>query len=205
MPLIPAPIEKGSDVYYVFKPIAGALLEAEINAKVIEIYPATSEALIEIATDATYNSPKITKVVYLNELENKFRIVDVEATRRIEESRFNKAEKINHHFYNEYVYDGESDKFYASLEEYLDDCHWYDATPSAYLFATTSEPINRINSEYFIESIYENFSDEYEPSINGLDELQIAIDKFYEVNSHITVLLPDYGRVVLIDKTLLEN
>ena len=114
---------------------------------------------------------------------------------RKEREHFEKAEKL--HSCDGPVWHG--DEFYQDLETMLD---MLDGDPlPKYVWAS--------NENHFVHACVEDITgcmegDAYEDwdpeTLNGLDELKVALDKFNEANKEVVSYTPDYTKAVMVEK-----
>jgi len=125
--------------------------------------------------------------------------------REREEERFAKAEKVTE--WNGPVYSDSHDignEGYAeNIEEALDwlECMSEDGKIPEYVWTCNERPICHLNFDSIIESstseAYEGWETE---NLNGLEELEAAIEKFNELNKDDVCWLPNYKKALLIKK-----
>ena len=109
-------------------------------------------------------------------------------------ARFNAAEKV--YDWPDWIYDGS--EFFESVDDMLDvkgddeKFHEYVWTCVPYYFvhADISDITERLD-----DVAYEGFDPD---TLDGLDELKIALDKFNEANKNVCSYSPDYSKAVLI-------
>lgn len=211
--LKPAPITPKSHVYWLKTIIEGMAWKAKLDAKVLEVRKSErfgEEAVISVAADCVYGAPKREFVVPIAELENKARIVDEEWKRQRDEKRIANAEIVSESMCGECLFvDPEvEDKVFWDSGEYLEYCEEEEIEPASLLWVADSMPLRRKNSDCFVDDIIEQVGDEYSIDVKGVDELQKAIDAFYEANSAITVLHVDYKKAIEVkrdDKNTMDD
>lgn len=112
-----------------------------------------------------------------------------------EDDRFEKAKKIPADQYDgEMVY--ANDKYYESVDDALDG--YLEGQEPEYVWACKNVGVQRADLEDITEHIVENMWEDADSSdLNGLDELQTALDAFNEANRSIRVWGPDYSTAIL--------
>jgi hypothetical protein len=119
-------------------------------------------------------------------------------------AKFNVATKIQEKDYTGYVYaQGIDNDYFASMQdlhEYLEDQSIPIADYPEYVWACEKIKFAHAsldNTIKDIEQAYENFETD---DLNGLDELQLALDKFNEANKEMCSYTPDFTMAVLLEK-----
>jgi hypothetical protein len=133
-----------------------------------------------------------------------------EREERAEKARFERARKItmakydgNHFFFN--------DRYYPTdeINSFLDD-EWNDggtAFMPKYVWAARPELVFKERDAYgvFENDIIDTGCDEIVGGdVNGVEELDAALAKFYQANKSLRVYYPDYSTAVLIEKEVDE-
>jgi hypothetical protein len=115
-----------------------------------------------------------------------------------ERERFEKAEKVTYADYKGgMLFDG--DRYHDDLEALED--HLFDAPLPEYVWACKDVGVPKANSESIIENMLENmWEDADHNDLNGLAELDAAIDAFNAANESINVWEPDYTTAILLLK-----
>lgn len=95
---------------------------------------------------------------------------------------------INYKDYTgEFIYDEVSNHFFRDLEEMKNHYIDLDFLPR-YVYGTKLVPM-RLDLDYILQNTYEDCTDDIESfiedSLNGVEELRKAIDKFNKKNEHI--------------------
>lgn len=110
--------------------------------------------------------------------------------------RFEKAKKITPAEYTgEWVFD--ADQYYASIEEALD--RYLEGQEPEYVWACQNAGLPRASSDGIIEHLLDNAWEDADASdLNGVDELNAAIEAFNKANASIAVYLPDYTTAILV-------
>jgi hypothetical protein len=113
-----------------------------------------------------------------------------------ESKRFEDATKIAEADYaGEMVYCG--DKFYDSVEEALDD--YLPGQEPEYVWACQDEGVPKASADSLYENLLENMWEDADASdLNGVPELEAAIDAFNKANESISVWQPDYSKAILV-------
>jgi len=133
-----------------------------------------------------------------------------------EKERFNKAEKIkfsdfkgqNTLFFSESYGDGE-EGYFSELENLFDSViegvgYQYDLWPT-YIWATRKVPLisKKDQFEVYESDLEETFEDSHN-HIDGIEDLQKALDEFVECNKDNCCYWPDYSTALLIDDQIEE-
>jgi hypothetical protein len=128
-----------------------------------------------------------------------------ERERAKEAENFEKAEKIAAKGYEGFVFcDGAShnDGYFESVEDFIDWAEDEYEDPSqcpVYVWACNSHPPRRVDlsdiTSNLLDDMWED-ADEYD--LNGIPELQAAIDAFNEANKTILIYETDYTRAVML-------
>jgi len=115
-----------------------------------------------------------------------------------EAERFEKAEKITEDEYTgEHVYAGDS--FYESVEYALNS--YDEGCGPEYVWACKPRGLPKVGIEDVVCNLLDNmWEDADESDLEGLPELEAALEKFNEANEHIQVWEPDYSTAILVHK-----
>jgi hypothetical protein len=115
--------------------------------------------------------------------------------------RYTKAAKIKASEYTgPQVFFG--DQYYQTVEEAIDGCD----SPPEYVWAAKNIGLRKATTEDLIERVLEEAWEDADSSdLNGLDELQAAVDAFNEANSGIDVYMVDYNEAIVLDDSILEE
>lgn len=117
-------------------------------------------------------------------------------SRQREADRFEKAAKITEAEYGEgMVFD--ADQYYDSVEDAIDG--YLDDQKPEYVWACRDIGVRPATLDGLIEDMLDGMwedADHYD--LNGIDELQKAVDAFNEANRSIHVWEPDYSRAILV-------
>ena len=109
-----------------------------------------------------------------------------------ERDRFEKAEKLTK--WDGWVCNG--DDFYESIEDMLD---VLDEAPE-YVWACKADHFVRAEVSDIIDRMDDDaYEDWYPETLNGLEELKAALNKFNEANKDVCSYTPDYTKAVLIN------
>jgi hypothetical protein len=117
-----------------------------------------------------------------------------EATK--ERERFEKATKIPYAEYKgEMVMDG--DDYFNDLEEVLD--RYLDGQEPEYVWACEDVGCPKANIDNIVENMLENMWEDADINdLNGVAELEAAVEAFNKANESIRVYIPDYTTAILI-------
>lgn len=91
------------------------------------------------------------------------------------------------------------DKYYDSVEDALDGYLKPDHRPE-YIWAAKNQGLPKASLDDLIERVIEGaWEDADSDDLNGVEELQAAVDKFNEENAGVPVYMPDFTLAILID------
>ncbi len=94
------------------------------------------------------------------------------------------------------------DRYYPTVEDAIDQCD----SPPEYVWAVNNIGLRGANIEDLIDSVLEEaWEDADSDDLNGLEELQAAVDAFNEANSGIDVYMVDYDEAIVLDQSILEE
>jgi hypothetical protein len=115
-----------------------------------------------------------------------------------EQERFDAAKKITAAEYDgAHVYLG--DKYFDSVEEAIDE--FLEGQEPEYVWACTDHGIRKAELEDVTQSIVENMWEDADTNdLNGLDELQTAIDAFNKANESLQMWEPDFSTAILVNR-----
>lgn len=115
-----------------------------------------------------------------------------------EAERFEAAKKITAAEYDgEHVYLG--DNYYDSVEDAID--QFLEGQEPEYVWACTTHGIRQAELEDVTQNIVENLWEDADTNdLNGLDEMQAAIDAFNKANESLQLWEPDYSTAILVGK-----
>lgn len=121
-----------------------------------------------------------------------------EKDRAKEAERFDAAKKIKASEYTgEHVYLGDS--YYDSVKDAVD--QFLEGQEPEYVWACSEHGIQKLDLDDCICNIVENMWEDADSSdLNGLDELQAAIDAFNKANESIQLWEPDYSTAILVER-----
>lgn len=122
-----------------------------------------------------------------------------------EADRFEKAEKIQEDGWNSFVYleDTGNDGYSSSIEAFRDS--WdYDHDPEddfpSYVWACKPVQFVKAEIDSILDRICENAYEDFDPNydLNGIKELEDALEKFVKVNEKVCAYEPDYTKAILL-------
>lgn len=110
-----------------------------------------------------------------------------------ERERFEKAEKLT--VWDGWVFHG--DEFYESVEAMLE---LLDEMPHPeYVWAAKEIHFVQADLDDILDRMTDDAYEDFDPeTLDGLDELNAALEKFNEVNAKVCSYAPDYAKAVLI-------
>ena len=110
--------------------------------------------------------------------------------------RFEKATKIKASEYTgDHVMDG--DNYYDSVEDVID--QYEEGQEPEYVWACKAHGIPKVDMETVMCNILDNmWEDADESDLNGIEELQAALDAFNKANESIQLWEPDYSIAILV-------
>jgi hypothetical protein len=122
-----------------------------------------------------------------------------EKNRIKEADRFEAAKKITVAEYTgEHVYLGDS--YYDSAEEAVD--QFLKGQEPEYVWACCEHGIQKLDASDVVQNIVENMWEDADYSdLNGMDELQAALDAFNKANESIQLWEPDYTTAILVSNS----
>ena len=114
-----------------------------------------------------------------------------------EAERFEKATKIKSSEYTgDHVMCG--DKFYYSVMDAID--QYLDGQEPEYVWACKEHGLPKVDLEDVTCNILDNmWEDADESDLNGIEELQAALDAFNKANESIQLWEPDYSIAILVE------
>ncbi len=115
-----------------------------------------------------------------------------------EAARFEKAKKITNAEYDDgMVYDG--DRYFTGVEDALEHYESNDADPPKYLWACTNVGLPKASAESIYDNLLEEMWDDADTSdLNGVEELEAAVDAFNKANESVSLWQPDYSLAIVI-------
>lgn len=115
-----------------------------------------------------------------------------------EAERFEKATKIAESEYDgDHVMDGDS--YYESVDDAID--QYEEGQEPEYVWACKTHGIPMVDMGTVTCNILDNmWEDADESDLNGIEELQAALDAFNEANKSIQLWEPDYSTAILVER-----
>lgn len=119
---------------------------------------------------------------------------------RIKEAeRFEKAQKISDTEYKGGMVYGPDDRYYEEVEDAID--QYLEGQKPEYVWACKDVGVIKATTESLYENMLENMWEDADVhDLNGVDELEAAVEVFNEANKNISVWEPDYTTAVMIAK-----
>ena len=119
-----------------------------------------------------------------------------EKERKGEAKRFEAATKIAAADYKgEHVY--LDNRYYDSVEEAIDE--YLEGQEPEYVWACKNVEVTKASTESLYENMLENMWEDADVSdLNGVDELEAAVQVFNKANESISVWEPDYTTAILV-------
>ena len=119
-----------------------------------------------------------------------------EKERLKESERFVAAKKITEEEYQgDHVYCG--DQYYDSVEDAID--QFLEGQEPEYVWACRTHGLPKVDLEDVTTNLMDNMWDDADTSdLNGLDELEAALDAFNKANESIQLWEPDYTTAILV-------
>lgn len=119
-----------------------------------------------------------------------------------EKTNFEKAEKVKYEDYDGLIYiEGLGPEYFDNEDDIydylLEDCETED-TKITYGWATVGKPSCHLNLDRIIENATEEAHEGYNGPA-GIEELQIAVDKFNELNKNDLTYWASWKKVILLD------
>lgn len=117
---------------------------------------------------------------------------------RKEEARFEKATKISASEYDgEHVHCG--DEYYDSVEDAID--QFLEGQEPDYVWACKTRQLPSAQLEWLTDTLVEEMWEDAEVSdLNGVPELETAIDAFNKANESLNLWEPDYRTAILVSR-----
>lgn len=128
---------------------------------------------------------------------------DEDKYKRAEQERFDKAKKISYEEYAKQfpdymIYCEDNEKYYSELEDLEYDCEDDELAMPKYVYGTYRISIG-LDIDNILESACDELFEDAVDSLDGIDELNSAIDKFTKLNANNTATYyPDYKLVILL-------
>jgi hypothetical protein len=128
----------------------------------------------------------------------------LEESEKKEAERFAKASKIPANEYNGgWVFSEDHDRYFDSVEallEYIEDDGEEGETAPEYVWACKDIGVPQAHIDSIMENCLDGMWEDADGSdLNGVEELQAAVDAFNEANKSISVYQVDYKTAILID------
>jgi hypothetical protein len=130
-----------------------------------------------------------------------------------EKERFDKAEHIPMDQWDGPVFlKGFGSEFFETVGEFVDEWEGerggYDeddkeiltTVAPAYVYAAKAEPMVECAADSLFEQVSENAYDEWDGRLNGVKELEAAVERFNLANASLKVWHPDYSRAILLTR-----
>jgi hypothetical protein len=172
--------------------------KAGIDAKVISIEGDT--ATIAVLSKLEVGAPEVKFEVPLADLENKRYEIDREAEAERRQARLEKAEAVE---VADWLIEDGGERYFYSVEDYLEYCEEEELEPNEFLWCGKIVEPNKIDASAFAASLEEQL-DINDLKINGLAELQEAIDRFYAANPDTKLIDIDYSRYVVVKQEAMQ-
>ena len=110
--------------------------------------------------------------------------------------RFAAAKKIPASEYKGGMIYGHDDKYYEEIEDCLD--QYIEGQEPEYVWACKDVGVKWATTESLYENMLENMWEDAEVNdLNGIDELEAAVEAFNKANESISVWEPDYSTAIL--------
>jgi hypothetical protein len=121
---------------------------------------------------------------------------------REEAERFEKAIKIHAaDWKGDQVY--WKDKYFSSIEDLIESCDsdLIDGAPlPTYVWAAVNQGAPKADLEDFLDRVVQGMWDDADyDDLNGVDELQAAVDAFNKANEGVAVYMVDFSTAILLD------
>lgn len=110
---------------------------------------------------------------------------------------FDKAEKLTS--WPGPVFVPQTDRYHASVEEYLDYADEEQIAAGGYLWACESTPVCTLDIGRIIEDATQEAYEDFNPDdLDGQTELKTALDAFNDLNKGRVMWEPDYTKAILL-------
>lgn len=114
-----------------------------------------------------------------------------------ERELFEKAEKLTE--WNGPVLLPDSDRYYASIQDYMDDAFDGEVPQHEYVWACDSRPICVLDLYRIIENATDDAPEEFDPDdLEGRTDLEAAIDRFNDLNKGVVMWESDHKTAVVL-------
>lgn len=192
-----APLEIGDTVKWLIKVHIDLGYETRVPAEIIALDDVT--ALIQVSKCDDPDSPKLQFTVPRSRLVNTRWIEDEQTIEELEKEWFVNAEIIDAKDWEDgFAPPAPAEAIvYETVEDYLETCEDESIRPSKYLWCNTSTEPVKIDAHNFVEALIEDFGEECMPELEGLEELQLAINTFYGRNDLVVNKL-NYQKAVMV-------
>lgn len=121
-----------------------------------------------------------------------------EESRQKEAERLEKAKKISEKEYTGTFVFGPDDNYYEDIESAID--QYLEGQEPEYVWACKDIGVPKANAESIYENLLDNmWEDADHNDLNGVDELEAAVEAFNKANDSIHVWTPDYSTAVLVE------
>lgn len=122
-----------------------------------------------------------------------------EKSRRKEAERFEKAKKITESEYTGSFVFGPDDKYYEDIESAID--QYLEGQEPEYVWACKNVGVVKATAENIYENMLENmWEDADHNDLNGVEELEAAVEAFNKANESVSVWEPDYTTAILVER-----
>ena len=114
-----------------------------------------------------------------------------------EADRFEKASKVHAaDWKGDQIY--WKDEYFSFIDDFLE-CH-EDTPPPLYVWAATDRGAPKANVDDLLDRVVEGLWDDADyGDLNGVEELQQAVEAFNEANKCLVVYTPDFSTAILMD------
>lgn len=95
-----------------------------------------------------------------------------------------------------------NDRYYDTVVDAIDGCD----EPPEYVWSAKNVGLRKATTEDLVERVLEEaWEDADSDDLNGLDELQKAVDAFNEANAGVAVYMVDYNEAIVLDAAILAE
>lgn len=95
-----------------------------------------------------------------------------------------------------------ADRYYETVEDAIEDCD----KPPEYMWAAKDIGLKKATMEDLVDHILEEaWEDADIDDLNGIEDLQKAIDAFNEANAAVSVYMVDYNEALVLDEEILAE
>ena len=100
-----------------------------------------------------------------------------------------------------WIFDGND--FYESVEDMLDMLDGDGRESPEYVWSCKPDYFVKADVGDITEQMADRAYEDWDPeTLNGLDELKVALDRFNEANKHVCSYSPDYSKAIILTKGL---